>query len=860
MPGFSTRRNGPKKSRGRFQQSANAVGGGGHLDRGSSAAQYWGGGGGNDEPVLLQIADVPNCEQHQEKCVLLTCKRGANKGRQFYKCHKKKGQCPFFRWADEPLVVHSDDEEGEERERVQVPAVMELDDEDVDGSIENALQYLGHSAFRDGQLEAVKKLLDNQSVLALLPTGAGKSLIYQLYAALTPGVTIVITPLLSLMLQQQSTILPTACLRSSQPDTAAIENRVLTGDVKLLFITPERLFSKRFRRLLSLIHVPLIAIDEAHCLSQWSHNFRTAYLRIPVALLGGGHRAVFEPCPTLLALTATATNETEKSICDMLNIEEVVRGGGAREDLKLTLSRAGNDKMTSLVRVLKTGKFARILGIDSGDADQPARKRAKVNTDNVGWGSNAHAPKRVRARKSQNTGSIIIYVSKQRDCQMLMNYLKSSSLPVSVSMYHAGLPPAVRTKTQASFEKGNISILIATVAFGMGLDCKCVKGVVHFDLPSSLEAYSQEVGRVRGVGLGHVMFCEQDAGRVVSRCYRDGVDGGQVKRFLKALRATRFRKRDLRKQVMRVAAGGEDFESDEEDDGDSVSVMMVPEGDLCQTVGMKAETGETILAILERNNDGITVLPRYNTKLLIKFFSQTAPQLLKRDSLLPSDRLTLQTIIDYSTEKKGVHHLDLRKACVTENQLIGSLRRLGGDISYEGAEGGVGIEVRGDGDIDEDGVWDELREIERVKVRKAREMVAVCRKVDGLLTDEEQNEALHRNVDSYFAGETVEIEERETVKEEDMKAVLLRLCKEEGYGKRPRTAREMARILHGLDYVGFRAKSWSRYKDWGRYSSHDFDKTLQQARKIIHLLTISAVSSTDPRSRGSSHRLPDNHH
>ncbi|HEV7299915.1 MAG TPA: ATP-dependent DNA helicase RecQ [Tepidisphaeraceae bacterium] len=307
----------------------------------------------------------------------------------------------------------------------------------------------GFNTFREGQQAVVDRLLAGRSVLAIFPTGAGKSLCYQLPALMLDGVTLVVSPLIALMKDQIDFLVRkgVAAARSdssvSTAEAGETFRRLRDGSLKLLYIAPERLANERFLNTLSRLNIALMAVDEAHCISEWGHNFRPDYLKLaPLAKRLG--------IPRVLALTATATPPVAKQIAAAFGIEpsDVVQTGFYRPNLSLVVS---------------------------------------PSTD----GERAHTLlKRLRTRPP---GPTIVYVTLQRTAETLATFLAENG--IDAVAYHAGLDADVRHAIQDTFMASAGQVVVATIAFGMGIDKRDIRYVYHFNLPKSLENYAQEIGR-----------------------------------------------------------------------------------------------------------------------------------------------------------------------------------------------------------------------------------------------------------------------------------------------------------------------------------------------------------------------------
>jgi ATP-dependent DNA helicase RecQ len=307
----------------------------------------------------------------------------------------------------------------------------------------------GLSRLRPGQAAVIERVLTGQSTLAVMPTGAGKSLCYQLPALLLPGRTVVVSPLISLMKDQCESLralgIPAVQVNSGtgSEEARAADLAVADGSARIVMTTPERLAEPAFLDMLLRHPVSLLAVDEAHCISHWGHDFRPAFLEIGPALEGLGQ-------PVVLALTATATDDIASEICEQLAIpaDGVVNTSVYRHNLDL--------------RVLPVAR----------EADKPA-----------------HVLKLVRA----TAGSGIVYTATVKAAQAVHEALQAAD--ESVGLYHGKLPAAERTVAQEAFMAGRRRVMVATNAFGLGIDKADIRFVLHYQLPATLEAYYQEAGR-----------------------------------------------------------------------------------------------------------------------------------------------------------------------------------------------------------------------------------------------------------------------------------------------------------------------------------------------------------------------------
>ncbi|MCA9322327.1 MAG: RecQ family ATP-dependent DNA helicase [Planctomycetes bacterium] len=307
----------------------------------------------------------------------------------------------------------------------------------------------GFEAFRPGQEEVVRHLVAGRSTAAVFPTGAGKSLCYQLPALLLDGLTIVVSPLIALMKDQIDALtqrgIEAVRLDSSLDDQAyrAAMDGIRSGRVRLVYVSPERFNNERFRDFVMRQKIALFAVDEAHCISEWGHNFRPDYLKLAEFARAAGAERIF-------ALTATATPTVLGEICRLFAIDPdcAVRTGFYRENLALQVS---------------------CTDATSRDHDLMAEL-------------DAHPP-----------GPTIVYVSIQKTAMELAQTIAATGR--DARPYHAGMDAALRTATQDWFLSSDDGIVVATIAFGMGIDKPDIRYVHHYNLSKSLEAYSQEVGR-----------------------------------------------------------------------------------------------------------------------------------------------------------------------------------------------------------------------------------------------------------------------------------------------------------------------------------------------------------------------------
>ena len=306
-------------------------------------------------------------------------------------------------------------------------------------------EYWGYDSFRPKQEDIVTAALDGKDVLAILPTGGGKSVCFQVPAMMRDGIALVVTPLIALMKDQVQNLndrgIKALCVNAGmgRREVDLTLNNALYGDFKFLYVSPERLGTERFRSYVQDMNVSYIVVDEAHCISQWGYDFRPDYLQI------GKLREIVDA--PVIALTATATPEVAEDIMARLGFEEkcLIKSGFERPNLSYVVRRC-EDKLGQLLNICSTVK-----------------------------------------------GTGIVYVRSRKKTEELAAFLAAND--VSASFYHAGLGPESRSDRQTKWKSGDIRVMVCTNAFGMGIDKPDVRFVVHFDVPDSPEAYFQESGR-----------------------------------------------------------------------------------------------------------------------------------------------------------------------------------------------------------------------------------------------------------------------------------------------------------------------------------------------------------------------------
>ncbi len=471
-------------------------------------------------------------------------------------------------------------------------------------------EHFGFDAFREGQEPVIHALMEGRSALAVFPTGGGKSLCYQLPALLLDGVTLVISPLIALMKDQVDRLTArgiSAARLDSTLDAAEvmeINRRLDAGELKLLYVAPERLANERFRQRLERLPIAMAAIDEAHCISEWGHNFRPDYLKLAMILKDLGVKRI-------LALTATATP----------SVAEDIRGrfGISPEDhIQLSFHRTNLDLKTTVCEVKE-------------------RKALLLE----------------RIRRTD--GAAVVYVTRQETAEEIGTFLARNG--VSAQAYHAGLPPETRAAAQLAFMDGGIRVIVATIAFGMGIDKADIRAVYHYNLPKSLENYSQEIGRAGRDGKPAV--CEMLA------CGEDLVT---LENFIHADTPT---KRALANLLDRVLRLGTTFD---------VSVY-----DLSVSCDIRTQVVATVMTYLETDGH-ITATGTFYSTYRVKLLQ---PQERIFSGRPPEEADFLRKLWKLGEEKRTWRYFDPSAAAVqlevTRERVVAALSELerAGDVALE---------------------------------------------------------------------------------------------------------------------------------------------------------------------------------
>ncbi|KAI3795126.1 hypothetical protein L1987_37771 [Smallanthus sonchifolius] len=608
-----------------------------------------------------------------------------------------------------------------------------------DPSDDNLLKLLkliyGYDSFRDGQLEAIKLILYGKSSMVILPTGAGKSLCYQLPAMVLEGISLVISPLVALMfdqLKQLPPVIPGGLLCSSQ----------------VLFVSPERLLSTEFRSIFSASSlISLVVIDEAHCISEWSHNFRPSYMRLRAPLLRSSLGA-----SCILAMTATATTKTMHDVMCSLEIPptNLVKAAQIRDNLQLSVSLSGN--------------------------------------------------RQVNYAYSLQLFLILDHVYHPSMCEM-------------------SLGPSILSETDMISKflcDSNIRAkIVATVAFGMGLDKSGVGAVIHYSLPESLEEYVQEIGRAGRdgrVSYCHLFFDDTTYFKLRSLMYSDGQDQYTVNKFLSQV-----------------------FSGDSQSQG---RIFTIVKESASRKFDMKEEVILTILTRLELAEEQyLRLLPQTSVTCVLNFH-MTSP------ALFAAKDAVIATILKKSEIKDGQYVFEIPSvACSIGTQastVTNHLQnlKLKGEITYELKDPAYCyMIVNFPRDIcflaADVAKW--LSEVESCKVRRVDAMfsaalfaVETCDRTNGC-TSSQHTTCLQKKISDYFSADNDNnIPNKMVQTSRFLRADIKVFLQSNSHAKF--TPRAIARIMHGIPSPAFPSSTWCKTHFWGRYIQTNFDVIMEAAK------------------------------
>ncbi|EOY00836.1 DEAD/DEAH box RNA helicase family protein isoform 3 [Theobroma cacao] len=642
-----------------------------------------------------------------------------------------------------------------------------------EASDENLVRLLkamyGYDSFRDGQVEAIKMVLAGKSTILVLPTGAGKSLCYQIPAVVLPGITLVVSPLVALMIDQLKQLPPVirgGLLSSSQgPEEAAETQRLIQeGSIKVLFVSPERFLNADFLSIFSATtFVSLVVVDEAHCVSEWSHNFRPSYMRLRASLL----RAELN-VECILAMTATATTTTLHSVMSALEIPStnLIQKAQLRDNLRLSVSLSGN-RMKDMLKLMKSSPFS-------------------------------------------EAQSIIVYCKFQSETDLISRHLCDNN--ISAKSYHSGMMARDRSRIQELFCANKIRVVVATVAFGMGLDKRDVGAVIHYSLPESLEEYVQEIGR--GGRDGRLSYCHLFLDDVTyyklrSLMHSDGVDEYAVNKFLCQV-----------------------FADDTNSHGKVCSLIKESAS---RKFDMKEEVMLTLLTHLELGETQyLHLLPQLNVTCTLNFH-KTSP------TLLADKDTAVAAILKKSEIKQGQYALDIPTVAnsigVAPSDLLNHLQNLKvkGEITYELKDPAYCykiVEVPSDFCSLSALLTRWLLDIENCKVWKLDTVysavvfaVDACEKAHGCNVSQ-QTSCLQQRVLDYFKGDNnPDVLDKMTHNSPFLRADIKVFLQSNSHIKF--TPRAVARIMHGIGSPAYPSSTWSKSHFWGKVYTDRFQSSYE---------------------------------
>uniref|UniRef100_A0A1J3EA21 DNA 3'-5' helicase n=2 Tax=Noccaea caerulescens TaxID=107243 RepID=A0A1J3EA21_NOCCA len=668
-------------------------------------------------------------------------------------------------------------------------AILAVKTEASDENLTKLLNLVyGYDSFRDGQLQAIKMVLGGSSTMLVLPTGAGKSLCYQIPAMIIPGITLVVSPLVSLMIDQLKhlpSVIKGGLLSSSQRPEEATETlrKLKEGIIKVLFVSPERLLNVEFLSMFRMsLSVSLVVVDEAHCVSEWSHNFRPSYMRLKASML---YSALKAEC--ILAMTATATTMTLEAVMSALEIPStnLIQKSQLRDNFELSVSLSGANRMKDLLILMESHPYKKIK-------------------------------------------SIIVYCKFQYETDMISKYLRDNN--ITAKGYHSGLPAKDRIRIQESFCSNKIRVVVATVAFGMGLDKGDVGAVIHFSVPGSLEEYVQEIGRAGRDGrlsYCHLFYNADTYLKLRSLSHSDGVDEYAVGKFLTHVFSSETKQHEKICSLV-IESASHKFD-------------------------MKEEVMQTILTHLELGEvQYLRMLPQINVCCTLNFHKSSPNTLAARNIIVAS-------ILKKSHVKQGLHVFDIPAVAssigVATTDVLAEIQilKMKGEVTYEMKDPAFCytiLEVPKEICSLSSHLTKWLAEIETCKVRKLDIMSSAAvaainvSNTSELSSGATQTQSLQSRILDYFSGdENCDIPSKTTQNCSFLRADIKVFLQSNRQAKF--TPRAIARIMHGVGSPAFPNSVWSKTHFWGRYMSVDFSVIMEAAQtELLNCVDRNAALAT----------------
>ncbi|XP_010499278.1 PREDICTED: ATP-dependent DNA helicase Q-like 5 [Camelina sativa] len=721
--------------------------------------------------------------------------KGVSKSRSSYafrgKRYKKKeadGQGESLLEEDSDLQKQVEEEPNGFISSVE-DAILAVKTEASDENLTKLLNLVyGYDSFRDGQLQGIKMVLGGSSTMLVLPTGAGKSLCYQVPAMIFPGITLVVSPLVSLMIDQLKhlpSIIKGGLLSSSQRPEEATETlrKLKEGIIKVLFVSPERLLNVEFLSMFRMsLSVSLVVVDEAHCVSEWSHNFRPSYMRLKASMLFSELKA-----ECILAMTATATAMTLQAVMSALEIPStnLIQKSQLRDNFELSVSLSGANRIKDLLILMES-----------------------------------HPYKEIR--------SIIVYCKFQYETDMISKYLRDNN--INAKGYHSGLPAKDRVRIQESFCSNKIRVVVATVAFGMGLDKGDVGAVIHFSVPGSLEEYVQEIGRAGRDGrlsYCHLFYDNETYLKLRSLSHSDGVDEYAVGKFLTHVFSTETKQHE------------------------KISSLVIESASL--KFDMKEEVMQTILTHLELGEvQYLRMLPQLNVCCTLNFHKSSPNTLAARNTIVAA-------ILKKSHVKQGLYVFDIPAVAssifVATTNVLAEIQtlKMKGEVTYELKDPAFCYTIlkypREICSLSSHLTkW--LTEIESCKVRKLDIMSSAAVAAINVSNTSElsfgakQTMSLQSRILDYFNGD----DKCDTPSKTTQNCAFLRADIKvflQSNRQAKFTPRAIARIMHGVGSPAFPNSVWSKTHFWGRYMSVDFRVIMEAAQtELFNFVDRNAALAT----------------